>query len=225
MTSSDVNIIFEEEPVEITLNEDPVEIEMPAGQNGQSLRPRGAWSSSESYGYLDLVSYQGSSYVATKTVPVGTLPTDTGFWMLSAEKGLDGASEWGDITGDIANQTDLAQALAGKANVGDSYTKAETDTLLADKADADDVYTKDDVDDALALKANADDVYTKTETDTLLQDKAPVILNSASGSIASFTDGSALPVESLSVSIEPVQDLHGYDAPWPAGGGKNLIFC
>ena len=121
MTSSDVNIIFEEEPVEITLNEDPVEIEMPAGQNGQSLRPRGAWSSSEGYGYLDLVSYQGSSYVATKTVPVGTLPTDMGFWMLSAEKGLDGTSEWGDITGDIANQTDLAQALAGKANVGDSY--------------------------------------------------------------------------------------------------------
>ena len=25
------------------------------------------------------------------------------------------------------------------------------------------------------------------------------------------------------VSIEPVQDLHGYDNPWPAGGGKNLI--
>ena len=46
MTSSDVNIIFEEEPVEITLNEDPVEIEMPAGQNGQSIHPCGAWSSS-----------------------------------------------------------------------------------------------------------------------------------------------------------------------------------
>ena len=27
----------------------------------------------------------------------------------------------------------------------------------------------------------------------------------------------------LSVAIEPVQDLHGYDAPWPSGGGKNKL--
>lgn len=27
----------------------------------------------------------------------------------------------------------------------------------------------------------------------------------------------------LVVGIEPVQDLHGYDHPWPAGGGKNLV--
>jgi hypothetical protein len=24
-------------------------------------------------------------------------------------------------------------------------------------------------------------------------------------------------------TLEPVQDLHGYDKPWPAGGGKNLF--
>ena len=27
----------------------------------------------------------------------------------------------------------------------------------------------------------------------------------------------------LSTAINPVQDLHGYDSPWPAGGGKNLF--
>ena len=27
----------------------------------------------------------------------------------------------------------------------------------------------------------------------------------------------------VKVKIEPVQDLHGYDHPWPAGGGKNLL--
>ena len=27
----------------------------------------------------------------------------------------------------------------------------------------------------------------------------------------------------VKVKIEPVQDLHGYDHPWPAGGGKNLM--
>ena len=47
--------------------------------------------------------------------------------------------------------------------------------------------------------------------------------DSASGSIASFIDGAEdVPVKSLSVDIEPVQNLNGYDNPWPAGGGKNL---
>lgn len=45
---------------------------------------------------------------------------------------------------------------------------------------------------------------------------------SASGAIASFSDGAkGLPLRSLVANIEPVQDLHGYDNPWPAGGGAN----
>lgn len=45
----------------------------------------------------------------------------------------------------------------------------------------------------------------------------------ASGAIASFDDGAdGLPVKSLIVDIDPVQDLNGYDAPWPPGGGQNL---
>ncbi len=48
--------------------------------------------------------------------------------------------------------------------------------------------------------------------------------STASGAIASFDDGSdLLPAKSVKVNIEPVQDLHGYDHPWPAGGGKNKI--
>jgi hypothetical protein len=39
--------------------------------------------------------------------------------------------------------------------------------------------------------------------------------------IASFNDGTDLPMLKLEVGIEAVQDLHGYDNPWPAGGGKN----
>ena len=60
-------------------------------------------------------------------------------------------------------------------------------------------------------------------------DLTPTILNAfptdiASGSIASFTDGAdGLPLKSLVVNINPVQDLHGQDAPYPAGGGVNLL--
>ena len=46
-------------------------------------------------------------------------------------------------------------------------------------------------------------------------------VDTASGSIAAFSDGAELPIKSLTVDIEPIQDLHGYDNPWPAGGGKN----
>ena len=38
--------------------------------------------------------------------------------------------------------------------------------------------------------------------------------------IATFT-GADAPLDSLKASIEGVQDLHGYDSPWVAGGGKN----
>ena len=79
------------------------------------------------------------------------------------------------------------------------------------------------------------DDYTLTEqdkqdiADIAEADLTPTILNAfptdiASGSIASFPDGADdLPLKSLVVNIDPVQDLHGQDAPWPAGGGKNLI--
>ena len=41
--------------------------------------------------------------------------------------------------------------------------------------------------------------------------------------VASFSDGADnLPMKVVA-SVNPVQDLHGYDYPWPAGGGKNLF--
>ena len=62
------------------------------------------------------------------------------------------------------------------------------------------------------------------EIKNTLNHKADVIYDTASGDIASFPDGAdGLPVKDLTVAIEPVQDLHGYENPWPAGGGKNLL--
>lgn len=54
-------------------------------------------------------------------------------------------------------------------------------------------------------------------------EKADIITDTAQGSIASFPDGAPYPVLDLQVGIDPVQDLHGYSNPWPAGGGKNLF--
>ena len=42
------------------------------------------------------------------------------------------------------------------------------------------------------------------------------------GNPVSFT-AKAAPLKQLKVAFSPKQDLHGYDSPWPAGGGKNKI--
>lgn len=56
-----------------------------------------------------------------------------------------------------------------------------------------------------------------------LPNKADIIVNSASGAIASFSDGANYPVKQTVFTMNPVQDLHGQDYPYPAGGGKNKI--
>lgn len=66
---------------------------------------------------------------------------------------------------------------------------------------------------------NDNDLVPKSYADKFLN-AFPV--DTASGSVASFSDGAELPLKSLTVNIDPVQDLHGYDSPWPAGGGANL---
>ena len=41
------------------------------------------------------------------------------------------------------------------------------------------------------------------------------------GDVATFEADREKPLNGLTVNVEPIQDLHGYDSPWPAGGGKN----
>lgn len=43
------------------------------------------------------------------------------------------------------------------------------------------------------------------------------------GDIVTYQGDDLTAVKSLTTALEPIQDLHGYDSPWPAGGGKNLI--
>ena len=127
-------------------------------------------------------------------------------------------------------ETEVTAALALKANVADLGDMATEDDAPSD----DKKYGRKNGNwveiqegGGGTLEAEWGEIIgTLTDQEDLvdaLNEKAPVIYNQASGSIASFSDGSASPVTALSVSIDPVQDLHGYDNPWPAGGGKNLL--
>lgn len=49
------------------------------------IRPRGEWEAPVQYELLNLVTFDGSSYVVHTKPPVGTLPTDMNYWQVSAQ--------------------------------------------------------------------------------------------------------------------------------------------
>ena len=61
---------------------------------------------------------------------------------------------------------------------------------------------------------------------TGIADAFDAVTTSVSGpvGVASFDDGADnVPVNSLEIAVTAAQNLHGYDNPWPAGGGKNKL--
>lgn len=89
-------------------------------------------------------------------------------------------------------------------------------------------YTRDilsKVEDILLYKLNNEkypEESSERVEELLIEWTDAVIEKQASGSIISVDDAVAAPLVSAEVDINPVQDLHGYDNPWPAGGGKNI---
>ena len=99
----------------------------------------------------------------------------------------NGGASWGSITGILANQTDLSEALAGKSDTGHIhddryYTETEIDAALAGKSDTDHIhddryYTETEIDAALAGKSDTDHIhddryYTESEIDAALAGKS-----------------------------------------------------
>lgn len=59
-----------------------------------------------------------------------------------------------------------------------------------------------------------------------LMERRRILLNTPHINIVTglqFVADMVAPIESLVINFSPIQDLHGYDSPWPAGGGKNLL--
>lgn len=114
---------------------------------------------------------------------------------------------------------DLMAALAPTFNTSTAYSKGQCvwyDGKLYQFTTAHPVGSWNA--DHAALFSVTVDMPTKAET------YAAFATDTASGAVASFTDGADdIPLKTLTAAIEPVQDLHGYDKPWVGGGGKNLL--
>ena len=63
-----------------------------------ALNPKGEWVNTSAYVIMDVVKYQGSSYFAKKSVPKGTLPTNTSYWIKLVDKGDAATIEIGNVS-------------------------------------------------------------------------------------------------------------------------------
>ena len=121
-----------------------------------------------------------------------------------------------------------ATAAAGSATTaGASATAAQAAQTAAEAAQTAAETAQGAAEDAAeSVEGKAAQIDQNTADISLVKShlEATYITDTASGAIASFPDGSdGIPVESLTVSMEPIQDLHGQANPYPAGGGKNLL--
>lgn len=164
---------------------------------------------------------ESASAAAASAVSADGSATAAGNAATSAQTAANNASASAQTAADKASA-----AAQTKAEIDDEVTgfQAELDSLnsaISDKQDSPE--TPGTAGQVLGLDANLDPVWTD-QTGGDESGLAPVIRNSASGSIASFADGAdGRQIDSLVVNITPVQDLHGQEAPYPPGGGKNKL--
>lgn len=68
------------------------------GETGLGFNWRGTYSNTISYSLNDVVSYNGSSYVALQNT-LGNLPTDTASWNMVSQRGVDGEGSVSSVNG------------------------------------------------------------------------------------------------------------------------------
>lgn len=101
-----------------------------------SIISRGKYSSATKYERLDIVSYQGSSYIAKQDC-TGVVPTNTAYWDLIAEKGETGKTDVS-IAKNL-NSADLWEMSGRMITTGGKYastTIATTSSFIPEEVQA-----------------------------------------------------------------------------------------
>ena len=212
--------------VQVTLYEGSVTYQIPSGA---SIRVEGTKSDAKGFSYECRVA-NGIIYVPIQiqmTAVQGNVPCELvvyknglrvgscNFILAVEESALDGDTDISetDIPAIIAEATEQMEAAASSASqAAASATQAASSAASAETAKT------------AAIDAAQDAIDAAQELQTAIQFNAALIHETASGTIAHFEDGADdVPMKSIIAEITPVQDLNGYDKPWPGGGGKNRL--
>ena len=185
---------------------------------------------------LDVVAAgQSANAAAGSAGEASGYANDASEYATVAQGFANNASGFADnASGYATNAYNSAQAAAGFAGEASGYASDASGYATAAgnaKTDAEAAQTSAETAQGLAEAAQTGAEAAQTAAETArdaaiaaTEDKAPVILDSASGDIVSIVDGAGgMNDRSLVASMSPIQDLHGYNSPWPAGGGKNLF--
>ena len=169
---------------------DPIQTAVVTG----GLVPKGAYDSSTDYAVGDSVDYNGSSYVMYNNAPAGTLPTNTTYWQVLADKGDTGATGATGATGPQGPQGDKGDIGAtgptgptgpqgpqgDKGDIGATGPTGPTGPAGADGADGQGVAIGGTTGQVLAKKSAAD-------YDTEWIDESVTSVNSKTGAVTLTT--------------------------------------
>ena len=145
----------------------------------------------------------------------------------------------------IVLDSDKVTKEAGKGLSTEDYTTTEKNKLAGISANAKNVAISDtlpsgDTIATITIDGTATDIKSaqvtvdsalSTTSENPVQNKVITAeLNGIEGAMEESMSGNPiiaecanLPAKELSVALEPIQDLHGYDYPWVGGAGKNLL--
>lgn len=176
-----------------------------AKTDAQTAAQNANLSSSEAFHYAGLAEEAKEDAQAAKTAAEASASAAATSATQASESASTASQKASEASASAtAAQTSATNAEAAKTGAEAAQAAAETAQCKAEQAQAN------------AEEAEATAEWYAERVERFLP------TDTASGEIASFPDGAdGVPMQSVVVTMTPQQDLHGQDAPYPAGGGKN----
>ena len=187
-----------------------------AASNANSYASTAAAKATEASGSAATAAQKASDASASATAAASSATSATSA-ASNAASSATSASTSATNAGNAQTAAEAAQTAAEAAK-----TAAETAQGKAEDAqEAAETAAQSIEDSAAQIDENTAGLV---ELRSALNTKAGIIRDTVSGSVASFVPDATVPnLLGLDVHLDPIQDLHGYDSPWPAGGGVNIL--